>query len=142
MIGFRQATLTDADAITRIEAESWPAFLAAPRSALASRISIYPSGQWLALRDQRIVGAAFAQRVHPKLLAASQPTYDRVTDNATFHKMLADNFYSHGFTEEAVQTARSILAKPVPPMRAKKNKNQVHMFSMDRILTKTPQVSS
>ena len=84
MIGFRQATLTDTDAITRVESESWPAFLAAPRSALASRISIYPSGQWLALRDQRIVGAAFAQRVHPELLAASQPTYDRVTDNATF----------------------------------------------------------
>ncbi len=84
MIRFRQSTLSDADAITRIEAESWPTFLAAPRSAIVSRIEIFAPGQWVALRGQQIVGAAFAQRVRPELLATSQPSYDRITDNATF----------------------------------------------------------
>jgi len=84
MITYRQATLHDVDDIAKVEAASWPSSLAASREAIAERVSVFSAGQWIALLDDRIVGAASAQRISPAQLESQPLTYQNVTDNGSF----------------------------------------------------------
>ena len=84
MITYRQATHADIDAMTRVEADSWPPALAASRDAIASRVTLFPTGQWVATRHDQVIGAAFAQRIDPPLPVASNLTYELLTDCGSF----------------------------------------------------------
>lgn len=84
MMIFRQSTSDDVDAMAQVEADSWPEPLAASREAVATRVSVFAAGQWVAVREGQIVGTASAQRVHPDLLTGEGLTYERVTDNGTY----------------------------------------------------------
>lgn len=72
--------------MAEVEALSWPERLAASRDAVAERISLFPEGQWVAEIDRKVVGAAFAQRIHPDVIAGSELTSDAVTDGGTLRK--------------------------------------------------------
>lgn len=84
MIKIGQSIEGDIDAITRVEADSWPSALAASKDAIARRVSVYPEGQWVAVRDGQIVGVAFAQRMNPPLPPMSDLTYDLVTGGGSY----------------------------------------------------------
>ncbi len=91
MITCRQATLDDVDQMTEVEAVSWPGSLAASREAIASRVSVFAAGQWVAVREDCIIGAAFAQRIIPQQLESQPLTYEKVTDQGSFqHTHLPD----------------------------------------------------
>lgn len=80
----RQAQVCDIDQMAVVETASWPAELAADRDAIASRFHVYPAGQWVAILDGEIVGVAYAQRVSVERVFGATPTYETVTDHATF----------------------------------------------------------
>ena len=70
--------------MAQTEADSWPPPLVPSREAVASRVAVFPAGQWVAIRGNQIIGVAFAQRVHPGLLATENLTYDQITDSGSF----------------------------------------------------------
>ncbi len=71
MITYRQATFEDVDAIAAVEAASWPSSLAASREAINERVAAFAAGQWVAILNDRIVGAASAQRISSAQLQSS-----------------------------------------------------------------------
>ena len=96
MITYRQANLDDVDRMAEVEAVSWPGSLAASREAIGSRVSVFSAGQWVAVRDDCIVGAAYAQRVSPRQLEFQSLTYETMTDQGTFRQThLADGTVYH-----------------------------------------------
>lgn len=84
MITYRQATVEDVDAIAAVEAASWPSSLAASRETIHERVAAFAAGQWVAILNDRIVGAASAQRISPVQLQSQPLTYQGVTDNGSF----------------------------------------------------------
>ena len=83
MLTIRQAQLDDVDAMAAVEAASWPAPLATSRAGIESRVRTFPAGQLVALLDDVIVGAAYAQRITSQYLSQNPATYDRVTDRGS-----------------------------------------------------------
>ena len=84
MIRFRPSTPADIDVLCDIESHSWPTPLAATRDCIASRIATFAAGQWLVLRDEQIVGVAFAQRIRPEQLETNPLCYDTLTGAGSF----------------------------------------------------------
>lgn len=86
MIMYRQAILDDVDEMAEVDAVSWPKALAASPETIANRVSVFASGQWVAVLDDHIVGSAFAQRLSPHQLESQPLTYDTMTDHGTFQR--------------------------------------------------------
>jgi GNAT superfamily N-acetyltransferase len=84
MIAYRQATIDDVDAMAEVEAASWPGSLATPREAIADRVSVFAAGQWVAVLNGCIIGAAYAQRICLQQLQICPLTYEHVTDHGAF----------------------------------------------------------
>lgn len=86
MITYRQATLEDVDEMAEVEAVSWPASLAASRESIADRVSVFAAGQWVAIFGDRIIGAAFAQRIGLPQLETQPLTFENLTDHGSFRR--------------------------------------------------------
>jgi len=86
LLTMRRAVPDDAEALARIDAESWPAPLAAGADAWRSRIERFPEGQIIALFDGEPAAVATAQRISSEFFAAGPITYQRLTDGGTFRR--------------------------------------------------------
>jgi GNAT superfamily N-acetyltransferase len=86
LLTMRRAVPDDAEALARIDAESWPAPLAAGAEAWRSRIERFPEGQIVALFDGEPAAVATAQRISSEFFAAGPITYERLTDGGTFRR--------------------------------------------------------
>ncbi len=86
LLRFRTAVAEDAEALARIDAESWPAPLAATADQWRSRIESFPGGQWVAVFDGEPAAVATAQRISEAFLRAGPVTYERLTDHGTFRR--------------------------------------------------------
>jgi hypothetical protein len=84
LLSMRRAVPDDAEALARIDAESWPAPLATGVDAWRSRIERFPEGQIVALFDGEVAAVATAQRISAKFFAAGPITYERLTDGGTY----------------------------------------------------------
>ena len=98
MLKIRQAQLDDVDAMTAVEAASWPAPLATSRAGIELLVRTFPAGQLVATLDDVIVGAAYAQRITTERLMRTPVTYEMVTDDGA----LADSHDSTGDVYELV----------------------------------------
>jgi polyketide synthase PksL len=86
LLSMRRAVPDDAEALARIDAESWPAPLAVGVEAWRSRIERYAEGQWVALFDGEPAAVASAQRITTEFFNAGPITYERLTDGGTFRR--------------------------------------------------------
>lgn len=83
MIIFRTASLADSAAAADVEAQSWPAGLAASEATWKCRIETFATGQWLAQLGPDVVGALCTQRLSARRFAECPMTYDALTDRGT-----------------------------------------------------------
>lgn len=83
-VTIRTARPSDVAAIARVDAESWPAPLAATEDQVRARLLAYPAGQFVAELDGEIVGVVFAQRVTDAFFATTLATFDELTDHGRF----------------------------------------------------------
>ena len=87
----RPATVSDATAMARVDAASWPAALATTAAEWVARILAFPAGQLVAERNERIVGSSSAQRITSVFLVENDTSYELVTDTNRFtHSHNAD----------------------------------------------------
>jgi hypothetical protein len=84
LLTIRRAVPDDAEALARIDAESWPAPLAVGVDAWRSRIELYPEGQMVAVFDGEPAAVATAQRITTAFFNAGPITYERLTGGGTF----------------------------------------------------------
>lgn len=81
----RPATNDDLAAIALVESLSWPDGMAADVPRLSARLRAFPAGQLVAEAESGgIVGYVAAQRITAAQLAASEPTFARLTDQGRF----------------------------------------------------------
>lgn len=59
----RVACQQDIDDLLVIEKECWPSELQIGREVIASRLAMFPAGQWVAEHQNRVVGVLYTQRV-------------------------------------------------------------------------------
>ncbi len=83
-MNIRLAQPRDAEEIATVEAESWPASLAADRTQVAARLAAAPEGQLVAEIDGRIVAVAWSQRVSRRFFAETPAQFDQLPNHGTF----------------------------------------------------------
>lgn len=79
----RTATPDDVAGMAEADAASWPPELASSAGQIAARIAAFPEGQLAAIRDGRVVGAVYAQRLDAGFFAGPK-TFRRLTDDGRF----------------------------------------------------------
>lgn len=84
LLSLRTAEPADAEALVRIDAESWPDALAVSVDQWQARLATFAAGQMVALFDGEPAAVASAQRITEAFLNAGPVTYDRITDRGTF----------------------------------------------------------
>lgn len=75
----RLARLEDMDDLLRIETECWSEQLRIERRDIANRIATFPSGQWVAVYKNHVVGVLYTQRV-PNAEVLLKATYSRISE--------------------------------------------------------------
>jgi GNAT superfamily N-acetyltransferase len=84
LLSLRTAVPADAEALVRIDAESWPDALAVSVDQWQARLATFAAGQMVALFDGEAAAVTSAQRITEAYLHAGPVTYDRITDRGTF----------------------------------------------------------
>ncbi|MCE9605113.1 MAG: hypothetical protein K8U03_09465 [Planctomycetia bacterium] len=84
LLTFRTAVPADADALVRIDAESWPEKLVVSAAQWHARLAAFPEGQLVAVFDGEVAAVASAQRITEEFLRAGPVTYDRITAAGTY----------------------------------------------------------
>lgn len=84
LLSIRTAVAADAEALVRIDAESWPEELGVSSEQWQARLATFPAGQLIAMFDGEVAAVAAAQRISESFLHAGPVTYDRITDRGTF----------------------------------------------------------
>lgn len=88
LLKIRAGRPDDAEVLTAIDADSWPAPLATTLEQWQARLEVFPEGQLVLEYDGRPAVVAAAQRITNEFLTAGPITHHRLTDGATFR-------YSH-----------------------------------------------
>ena len=81
----RRATLEDVDSIVKLDHEVWPSF-PTMREKIASRLSVFPEGNYVVVCDGEIVGYTCTQLVKYDLDTHPPFTWEEITDNGTLRQ--------------------------------------------------------
>ncbi len=76
----RNATISDLDKIVELESKIWPEGTRAPRNKFESRLTVFPEGFLLAVKDGEVVGASTSEIINYD--GKNPPTsWEYITDN-------------------------------------------------------------
>lgn len=96
----RNATPDDVDRILQLDNEVWTDFPAS-RDMIASRVKIFPEGNFIAIRQGEIIGYLALQFVNYDLEAHPSFTWNKITNNGTIastHNITGEYMYGVGMT--------------------------------------------